>query len=143
MKALKIVLVAFALVVGLSASAFAASIYGAELCWNLDDGKSGEVYFLRVGVMDFGGGHYSLAGKKTVLTRAGATSAIQLVNGNLEYVDSAYEIGLNASDAITGTNTLMTEDLHMVLDSSFNGWYFRLNGAERRFTGMATFVQCP
>ncbi|MBF0515563.1 MAG: hypothetical protein HQK97_00395 [Nitrospirae bacterium] len=146
MKALKIVLVAMLFVVGLSAFAFAdgsAGMYGAELCWNMDDGKSSEVYFLRVGAMSYGTTDYALAGTKTVMSRTGATAATQIAKGNLAYSSTGYVVGLNVSDAITGSNSLMQEDIVLMLDSSFNGYYYRANASERRLTGVATFALCP
>ncbi|KWT92850.1 hypothetical protein [Candidatus Magnetominusculus xianensis] len=144
MKALKIVFVAMLFVVALSASAFADK-YGAELCWNLDDGKTSEVFFLRVGVLDFGTGDYGLAGTKSATTRTNTSTAtaVQIAKGNLTYSSMGYMVGLQVSDGIAGSNTLLVENMVMMLDSSFNGYYFRANGTERRFTGVATFALCP
>ncbi|MBF0488227.1 MAG: hypothetical protein HQK98_08720 [Nitrospirae bacterium] len=141
MKALKTALTAVVFVIALSASAF-ADTYGAQFCWNMDDGKTNEVYLLKVGVMDFGRGHYSLAGTKTVLTRSGTKSAVQIAQGNMELIDSNYEMGLQVSD-IPGTNTLVVEDIHFVLDWSLNGYYYRVNDTESKFNGLAILVQCP
>ncbi|WP_420266698.1 hypothetical protein [Candidatus Magnetominusculus dajiuhuensis] len=143
MKALKIVLAAFVIVVGLSASAF-AYIVGSDLCWNMDDGKSNEVYFLRVGAVMFDGGHYSLSGSKTVTTRAGATTSTQLVSGDLESTGSGYMMSLGVmGPLVPNTTSLLVEDVHFMLDATFTGYYYRVNSSEAKFSGMAMPAICP
>ncbi|MBF0488228.1 MAG: hypothetical protein HQK98_08725 [Nitrospirae bacterium] len=158
MKVIKVLAVALVLVLCVAAVNTKDSEAATEYCWLLTDGTAGVYSYMKLGVMDFGGGNYTLAGLKVqVYTVYPYAVNKQLVNGSMALTSSTtIEAGLNVTDISPYSNVaagpgLNTTDMHMTISpTTFSGTYYRTTtitsstGAttETVNNGIATFTTC-
>ena len=98
MKALKIIMASFILMVALqildSISSIEASDYLGEFCWKLDDPVALESYVIgKFAVEDIGDGHYSLNGTFTNFDN-NVQKNTDVAHGNAEIIDSTIVVTL-------------------------------------------------
>lgn len=158
MKVIKLFAVALVLVLCVVTMSSKDSEAETEYCWLLTDGTAGVYSYMKLGVMDFGGGNYALAGLKVqVYTVYPYAVNKQLVNGNMALTSATtIEAGLNITDISPYSNVaagpgLNTTDLHMTISpTTFSGTYYRTttitsaSGAttEKVTNGIATLTTC-